>query len=155
MANINEAEELKRLGMAGFISQYYLNAEPRSYQTIILRIKLEGLDVDIQYGIDQYQKGNFDEALIHFEQAIKLNPENFEALSRSGLVYIQLRKFDQGILKLQSSAVVNPEEAFIPYMIGRCFYFIHEYNEALNYFNEAISLKPNFSIAIAAIGDTN
>ena len=41
------------------------------------------------------------------------------------------------------------------YKIGMCFYKLHEFNSAINYFNKLLSLNPDYSVAYANRGICN
>jgi|GEM_PF-4706149 len=71
------------------------------------------IDSSINYvksGRDQFGKGNYDQAIKEFNRAIPLNPNNADAYSSLGRVYILLRYYDQAIANYRIALQINPND---------------------------------------------
>ena len=155
MTKIDEANELKRLGLSGFINQYYPMTSPRGdLQTWekILTIKVN--DSNLLEGINACIKKEYKDALNYFNGALKNNGHDYEALLRKGLVLFQLEKFEEALAVFQDllsskkisfkffSHTKNENDAYIYYLIG---FMYKDLKEKIKSYNKSIKLDPGFS----------
>jgi len=70
----------------------------------------------VKQGIQNVQKGDLDEALDDFDQAIELNPQNANAYYNRGIVKSRLKDWDGAIADFTDSIKFNPQH------VGAYFY---------------------------------
>lgn len=101
------------------------------------------------------------EAVRYFSAAIRLTPQNPEALKNRGYQYFLTKQFVLAIADYSSAINLKPQESDLYYMRANCNYAKGNLKEAHNDLDKAISLgttDPNCFIAMAVVyraeGDT-
>ena len=99
MSKINEALELKRLGLSGFINQYCPYSPSNTFPTYLklLKIKDPDLDADTLSGIDASIQEKYEESLYYFNNALNKNNNNYDALLRKAFVLTHLEKNNEAL----------------------------------------------------------
>ncbi|MCB9772448.1 MAG: tetratricopeptide repeat protein [Candidatus Omnitrophica bacterium] len=77
------------------------------YEKIVV-IAPEDSDVQNYFGYIMVRMEKWDDAVIHFEQALKINPRNAQALANLGVCFIQLQEPDKGEEYLRRSLAIDP-----------------------------------------------
>ena len=96
-----------------------------------------------------------DKALSYYRQAIKADPNLFEAYSNAGLIYIGLEKYKNAEYYLGTAIRLAREredidvgtEAKVCSDLGTCYYKWGDYRKAEKWFRGAIRLDPGLSEA--------
>jgi type IV pilus assembly protein PilF len=95
-------------------------------------------------------KGHFLEALEHFRQTLILNPKLTEAHNAMGATYLEMGKWDEAIQEFE--IVLKDLLYMTPYYvqnnIGWAYYKKGERLKALEYYQRAVALKPDFGLAL-------
>ena len=108
----------------------------------------EGIPGEIEYfeGQREILKGNHYEAIAHFDQAIKHNPQDGAAFNDRALCMVELGiieeafyYFDQGILAEPDYATVYHNKGWLLNKVGR-------HREAIEYFNQALEIEPDRAV---------
>ncbi len=92
-------------------------------------------------------KGDNDEAIKHYTEAIRLNPNLVEAYNNRGLAYYRKDDYDQAIQDYSKAIDLNPNYAKAHYSRGIVYYRKGELDEAFQDFTRAIELQPDFTDA--------
>lgn len=89
--------------------------------------------------------GRYQEALGYFNRALELEPNFPEAVLDRGNLYIYLQNFDQALKDFQAYLDTNPIiPSFKAYNgIGVVYYYKGEYQQAINYYSQAIAIDAN------------
>ena len=91
--------------------------------------------------------------VIHFQQAIKLAPQNFRDYSNLGATYLYLGRYQAGIDNLQQSVKLRP--SFESYgNLGACYFFMRRYQESADSLEEALKIDPKDWLNWGNLGDT-
>ncbi|HYX06855.1 MAG TPA: hypothetical protein VE912_09000 [Bacteroidales bacterium] len=100
---------------------------------------LKGLELDHQE--------KFAEAVILFDQAIKLKPDFAEAYDRRGVTRTKMLQYGSALRDIRHAIDLRPE--FADAYIHRAIicYFLQEYRQAINNYSMAIELEPNYGKA--------
>lgn len=88
------------------------------------------------------KKDLYDEAIMNFEQAVKLNPDFYEVYNDLGIAYGKKGLIDKAINEFQVSLKINPDYAVAHYNMGITFEGIGFYKKALSEYQIALELDP-------------
>ena len=84
--------------------------------------------------------GNFDEAIVHFKQALAINPRYGRARNNLGGAYLQKGDYDSAIMEIERSLADNPNNANAHSNIALAYYLKGNYKAARAHINRVISL---------------
>jgi tetratricopeptide (TPR) repeat protein len=93
--------------------------------------------------------GEYIQAVADYSVAIKLQPDNTEALYQRGLIYAQLQRYEEAIRDLKLATRLAPEHPQGFVALGRAYYFKSEpdYSAALANLTSAIKLDSSYAEA--------
>jgi len=118
--------------------------------------KFNPQDPEVQFALGwaYSAKGRFLEAMEHFRQTLVLNPKFTEAHNAMGATYIEMGKWDEAIhefeIVLKDLLYMTPY--YIQNNIGWAYYKKGERLKALEYYQKAVALKPDFGLAYFNMG---
>jgi ribosomal protein S12 methylthiotransferase accessory factor len=113
------------------------------------------------YYLEFYRGRNFsamglpEQALMHFHQALALQPETEDLpyiLSYMGSCLKDLGKFAEAIDTLEKGLAEDEERPDIHNTLGVCFFKTAQYEKAINHFHRAVALNPASGIDYANLG---
>lgn len=96
-------------------------------------------------GLDYYEKGMYDEAMIEFNKAIQVNPNYSDAYSGRGYVFSEMGKLEQTISEFSKAIQINPSLVLIYVRRGFCFGQKRDFDQAISDFSKAIQIGPDNS----------
>ncbi len=124
--------------------------------------------VYLKLGLAYSALGEHKPAITAFKQAIKLNRAfvDADAYYRMGIGYIELSDYSAAInplkqalygvkaklLEERAKSTDGPSETEIQFALGRAYYGAGSYRQAVNAFESAVKLKPNFASAHYGLG---
>ena len=82
------------------------------------------------------------EAIKNFDNAIKVNPKDFDSWDFRGRCKYELEQYEQAVKDFDEAIELNPENYTSWDFRGRCKYFLKQYEQAVKDFDEAIELNP-------------
>jgi len=92
---------------------------------------------------------NFIDAAIESNsKALKINPNDYEALLKRGNAYRDKGELDQAIADFTSALKIKPNFAEALSSRGTVYYFKDEYDKAIEDYTAALKIKPNFQEAL-------
>jgi len=95
----------------------------------------------ISLGLAFVQKGNPNQALLHFEKAAQLAPNSAEALANLGMVQIQVNRLDQAKSNFRRVLELNPNLPAIHFCLAQILEREHDIPGARRHFAEALRLN--------------
>ena len=104
------------------------------------------------YGLALATKGNLNDGIAHFNQALKIKPDYIEAHNNLGDALIAQGKLDEAVLQFNEAIKIKPDFAEAHYNLGFIFVVQGKIPEALYQYSEAIRLKPKYVEAHYNIG---
>jgi tetratricopeptide (TPR) repeat protein len=90
-----------------------------------------------------YEKGMLDEAIIHYRNALQIDPNQTLAHSALGLAWLETGRPDESVRHLLRALEINPNFADAHYNLGNTFMQTGQANEAIAHFNRAVEINPN------------
>jgi Flp pilus assembly protein TadD len=98
------------------------------------------------------KKGQLDEAIRHYEEAIRLKPDYVDAHNNLGAAFGKKRQTDQAIAQYQEAIRLNPAHALAHHNLGAALAKKGQTDEAIVQFHEAIRLNPDYPDAYNNLG---
>jgi tetratricopeptide (TPR) repeat protein len=159
-------DELYKNGMEAFNKGDYKNAE-RFFQQI-LSINPSFADIQNKIGIIYNQTNRLEMAAMAFEKALELNPGYTEASLNLAITYSDLGKYEQArevfenASRFSEQTSKTPNSSVDPFVkgkladehlrIGNIYYEMRMLDDAIEEYQKALRLSPNFADIITHLG---
>jgi ribosomal protein S12 methylthiotransferase accessory factor len=111
--------------------------------------------IEFYLGRNFLNLGRQDEALIHFNNALDLNPSEEDLpyiYSYIGNCLKDLEKYREAIAILEKGAQIDNTRPDIHNLLGFCHFKLEEYEDAVSHFSKTIELNPSSAIDYANLG---
>jgi tetratricopeptide (TPR) repeat protein len=93
------------------------------------------------------RKGEFEEALAHYEKSLRIEPNYEDTLNNCGSLLLTLGRVDEAIDKFQAAAQLDPRNPSPHNNLGVAFYRQGRLDDAISQLQQALALKPDDSKA--------
>lgn len=106
-------------------------------------------DENKHLGIAEYEKGNYQEALKHYNNGIKITPDDACLLNNRGLACYSLEQYDKAVADYTRAIELSPDFADAYHNRGLAYfrkgssYNLEPRKKAIDDFTRAIELKPD------------
>ena len=104
-------------------------------------------------GIALQKKGDFNESILNFNQAINIQPNFDLAHNNLGNVLKETGKFEEAMISYQQAIKLNPNYAEAYSNLGNIFRTLGKFEEAIASHQQAIKLNPNYAEAYSNLGN--
>ena len=94
-------------------------------------------------GNSYFSLGRFQEAIASFNEAIRLDPNNYFALGGLGRTYLSEGRYPEGIAAFKKAIRIKPGDANAHTGLGVIYFYDNQYQKAIVVLNEALRLNPN------------
>jgi tetratricopeptide (TPR) repeat protein len=94
-----------------------------------------------------FNKKKYSEALSLYEKVVSLDPSHTKGYRGIARCYSELGDPQGAVIYMESLFLENPENAEVCYGLGYSLYNTKKYDDARNYFEKAIKLKPDMASA--------
>ena len=99
-------------------------------------------------GISYAIKGQYDQAISHYNQAIAINPTFASAYTSRGVAYAQSGgQYDQAISDFSKAIEISPQFAKAYKDRGFAYYKKGQYDQAISDYGKALEINPRFADA--------
>jgi len=99
------------------------------------------------------KKGRVDEAMRHFEEALRINPQHFETRLNLGVALSKLNRAEEAVECFKE--VLRFKQWPVAYNnLGRAYALLGEYDLAIQNYKEAVRLKPDYPAALKNLEET-
>ena len=159
-------DDLHKSGMDAFDKGDFESAE-RFFQQI-LDLNPKFADIQNKMGIIYNRTNRLGLAAKAFEKALEMNPGYTEASLNLAITYSDLGKYDDARKVFENAshfteqAAKTSESSIDPFVkgkladehlrIGKIYYEMRQYDEAIDEYQKALRLSPNFADIITALG---
>jgi len=97
----------------------------------------------LQRGADLMSRRDFDQAIEHFDDAIKISPDFAEAYNQRAIAYFLKEDFDRSIEDCQRAVALNPDHFGAWAGMGNCHAHEGRICEALKAYKRALKIHPH------------
>ncbi|WBL80223.1 tetratricopeptide repeat protein [Bradyrhizobium xenonodulans] len=103
-------------------------------------------------GDQHWQLGRTDEAVLHFQQALKLRPQYLEAATSCGRLLLELGRHAEALDCFNAAVKLNPNSAALYQIRGMCLQEANRLEEAEADYNRSIALDPDLAETHSNLG---
>ena len=96
----------------------------------------------VNRGLAHYNKGQYDEAISDYTEALKINPRYAETYVNRGTAYYSKGQFDQAISDCTEALKINPRLAEAYFNRGTAYGNKDQYDEAISDFTKGLEINP-------------
>ena len=93
------------------------------------------------------RSGRANEALGHFQDAVRIKPNYVEAHANAGNVMLSLGQPDEAISRYRTALAIAPRNAEVHYNCGVVFQQLKRWDEAIEHYEEALRIMPQLAVA--------
>ncbi len=121
-----------------------LNADARTQAERALELAPDLADTHLAMGFNDYWgHRHYAAALVSFAAALRLRPNDAEALAARGFVFKHQGKFDAASASLQEAFTQNPRSSHLANELGLSYMVVSRYAEAKTALQQALALDPH------------
>jgi tetratricopeptide (TPR) repeat protein len=88
------------------------------------------------------EDGRFEEALVHFREALRISPEYFNARRNIGNLFLKEGRYDEAVANLTEALRLRKDEAEVYRNLGLAYAQLGEYDAAIQHYSEAVRISP-------------
>ena len=144
-----------RLTMASAVRYHFgydrsesLKEESRAAAERALELNPESSEAHTAMGFFHYHVNkDYEPAMIAFDQAIEIQPDNANALEGKALVLRRISRFDESIELMDQALKYNPRDVGLVFNQGDSLMFVRDYDRADALFEKAIEIQSDFIYA--------
>lgn len=107
---------------------------------------------NLHEGLRAFEECRWQDAIIAFRPVLEAGPSNIEVEGKLAFALSQARQYDAAAEVLKRLCLKQPQLAKWPYMVGYQFYIQQSWKEALAWFTKALTLKPDYIVALYRTG---
>jgi tetratricopeptide (TPR) repeat protein len=95
-------------------------------------------------GLTLFTEGNTEEAIYHYNKAIRIKTKYTDAYFNRGVAYFKLGQYQRAIDDYNESIRLKPHYADVYKNRGSAYFKLAQYQRAIDDYSEAIHLKPDY-----------
>ena len=101
-----------------------------------------------------YSLGRYDSAVIAYDEAIKIAPEDVWLWNNRGEAYAKLQQTDKAVFDFTKAIALSPGKSFVSWNnLGKLYYQQGEYDKAIDAYEQALTVKPDYLPALIGLGN--
>jgi len=98
------------------------------------------------------QQGRMNEAIIHFQKALQINPDYVDAHNNLGNLLLKMGNVDEAVGQYQKALQINPDYAAARNNLGNLLLQKGEVDEAIAQYQKALQINPGYAEAHINLG---
>jgi tetratricopeptide (TPR) repeat protein len=95
-----------------------------------------------------YDKGKTREAMVYFQNSLRINPRQAPIHSSMGVFFLEMGRINESLAHLQTAVEIEPKYADAHYNLGNTYLQMGQAKEALIQYNKALEIDPNDTQAL-------
>jgi len=99
------------------------------------------------------QKGQVDRAILQYQRALKINPNDAMAYNNLASALLQKGQVDEAIEQCQNALKINPNDAAAYNNLGHALFKKGQVDEAIEQYQHALKISPSFAQACYNLGN--
>ena len=103
-------------------------------------------------GLLATREGRIEEAIVHFQEALRASPDHLVALENLGNAYRQQKRWDEARTTLERALTVEPRDAAVSYSLAMVYAQTGDTDRAYQYLQQALKLRPDYPEALNNMG---
>jgi tetratricopeptide (TPR) repeat protein len=103
-------------------------------------------------GLLAARQGNMTEAISHFQEALRLDPNHVVALDNLGAAYRQQQNWDEARKVLERALKVKPDDPEANYSLGMVYAQTDDSERAYEFLQKALQFRPDYPEALNNLG---
>ena len=102
-----------------------------------------------------YGLGRYEEAISAYNESIEIDPDDIWSWYNRGEAYTKLQQYDRAILDFKKVIQLDSDRSFVAWNnLGKVYYQQKKYQQAIEAYNEALAIKPEYLPALIGLGNT-
>ncbi|BAZ21868.1 TPR repeat-containing protein [Kalymmatonema gypsitolerans NIES-4073] len=101
----------------------------------------------VKQGDESFEKKQYNAAINHYNQALKLNSKDADTYYKRGLAYYHLGNYEKAIADYTQVIQINPYYGKVYTKLGLARYHLGDYEGAIADYTQAIRINPNDAVA--------
>ncbi|HYJ06664.1 MAG TPA: tetratricopeptide repeat protein [Chthoniobacterales bacterium] len=122
-------------------TSYWHNSESLWRRVLACTSRNSGAEQNLGQAI--YEKGNVEEAMVHFQNALRIDPSQASVHSALGVALLEMGRADQSLLSLRKALEIDPNDADAHYNIGNTLLQLGHAREAAAQYSRALEINPD------------
>ncbi len=106
----------------------------------------------IEKGLAAARAGDLQRAKADFEQALRVDPNHFDALQLLGNLHLVFGEPTKALRLLQSASIIDPYFPPLLLNIGKCYAQLSDCRRALEFYDKALAARPGYEDALFCKG---
>lgn len=103
-------------------------------------------------GVSLAEKGNYNEAIVHYREAIRIFPGYGDAYHNLGFIANKQGHFQEAIFHYQNAIAYNPNSAQSYYSLASLYFELKQNGNAIIYYAKALKIRPDYVEAMNNLG---
>lgn len=118
--------------------------------------KIKSNDEDAWFSLGNAHSAlkQFPQALIAYQQALRINPQFAKAWNNHGNSYIEMRQLANAISSIQQALRIDPEYVMAWNNLGSTYGRMQQYDESINALEQALRIDPEYASALLNLAIT-
>ncbi len=104
-------------------------------------------------GVTLMDAGKSPEAIVHLEQALRINPDSAVAQNSLGVALLQAGRTKEAIEHFEQALRLNPQHAGAHYNLGYALQQTGRLPDAIGHYEQALQIRPDFADAHYELGN--
>jgi tetratricopeptide (TPR) repeat protein len=107
---------------------------------------------EFEKGVKAAKDGRTDEAIVHYQKAIKLAPDLYLARNNLGTAYLGQSQFAAAREEFEQVIKINPSDAAAYFNLGNLFLMTGKYEDAAHWLDQGLGREPNNALGHFLVG---
>ena len=120
---------------------YWQNSETLWRRAVACTSRNAGAEQNLGQAI--HEKGNLSVAIMHFQNALRIDPSQASVHSALGVVLLEMGRTDQSLISLRRALEIDPNNADAHYNFGNTLLQLGRAREAVAQYSRALEINPD------------